>query len=524
MPMPMNDRHVIVIGAGVGGLATAIRLAAAGCQVTLLERAGHPGGKMRQVPVGDVLFDGGPSVLTLPWVFDDLFAAAGRRREDLVRFTPVEPACRHFFADGAVLDLYNDEPQEPAGNREPWARSAAEIERVMGARSAAEYGAFRRHAATIYQAVRRPFLLRALPRSPLLLPFTHDFRDTFSFLRLDSRRTLWQSLTRFFSDERLRVLFGRYATYCGSDPFWAPATLGVIAHVELAFGLHQVEGGMYRLAEALAALAGELGVRLRLHAEAERVELCPKEARAVAVHAGGERLPADAVVANCDVAQLHERLLRGTRKGERHAREVAALPASLSAHLLLCAAERTAGLPLAHHNVFFSADYRQEFAELTGAGQVPQNPTVYLCASPDPAGPRTIDRWFFLVNAPPLSAEDAASVRPAARERAALEATQVRRRIAAQLARHGLNLGAHAAASRHVTPVDFAELFPFSRGSLYGAAGNSRMSAFYRPPNQVRDLDNVFCVGGSTHPGAGVPMVALSAQITTALLLRRLGG
>lgn len=522
-------RQVVVIGAGVGGLAAAIRLQAAGQQVTLLERAAAPGGKLRQVPVGELCFDGGPSVLTMPFVFDELFACAGARRADEVRFVPVSPACRHFFPDGTVLDLYNDEPaadheqaqhlaaDDPALDQR-WARSAAEIERVLGARSAAEYRAFRRELWALYQVVSGPFMMDAtpLPRHPLGLVLSHGLATLRRMATIDTRRTVWQALERRFHDERLRVLFARYATYCGCDPFTAPATLNVIPHVELAFGLYTVEGGMYRLAEALQALALRLGVRLRCSAEVERVELSKGERRAQAVHVGGERLPADAVVANCDAAQLFGRLLQGTRLGAGQARAVTQQPASLSAYLRLVAAREAAGLPLCHHNVFFSADYPREFDELWGRGgqaRAPGDPTVYLCA-PDVASGAALQRWFFLTNAPALPRDADAGWD-------AEQKQTCRARIAAQLARHGIALDRHAQAERSVTPRDFEALFPQSRGALYGAAGNSRTAAFARPSNTVRGVENLYCVGGSTHPGAGVPMVALSARLTATQLLAR---
>ncbi|MCS6915124.1 MAG: phytoene desaturase family protein [Myxococcales bacterium] len=496
---------VVIIGAGVGGLSAAVLLAAAGLPVTVLERAARPGGKMREVMVGGVPFDAGPTVLTMPWVLDEIFQAAGERRDAWVRFQPLEPTCRHVFPGGLVLDLFADQ----ADAAEPWARSAAEIGRVLGARAAEQYRRFRRHARGIYQAIERPFLRQALPRTPLGLLTRHP-ADALGLLRLDARRTLWQSLCRFFDDEPLRVLFARYATYAGSDPFRAPATLALIAHVELAFGVHEVQGGMYRLAEALAQLAERRGARLVCGADVERVELDARGRRAIAVHVAGERIPAEAVLVNCDVVQLYERLLAGTRVGERGAAQLRRLEPSLSARLLLVLARDAEHLPLAAHNVFFSSDYAREFAQLRQ--RVPEDPTVYLCRTRPPSGAAGLSRWFFLVNAPPLPA--GADVG---------EPQRLRSLVADKLRTVGADLDRHAAAEVEVAPADFAEQFPGSRGALYGSASNAPWSAFVRPRNRAPGLDNVYCVGGSTHPGAGVPMVALSAQIASHLLLSDLG-
>ena len=505
--------RAIIIGGGIGGLATAVRLLAAGRQVTVLERAATPGGKMRRIAVDGRVFDAGPSVMTMPWVLDELCATAGVRTSDLLTLTPLDPLCRHFFADGTLLDLFSDDRVPEGGRAElAWERSAAEIHRVIGLRAAEQYHRFRHHAARIFRAVEGPFLLRPVPRNPLALFLTHDFSDLLGLFHLDARRSLWGALGAFFDDPRLRVLLARYATYSGADPFLAPATLSVIPHIELAFGVYAVHGGMYRVAEALAELITRLGGELRCSAEVERVELDAAEQRAQAVHVGGERLVADDVIVNCDVTQLYARLLPGTRLRARHQRKIEALPPSLSAYLNLIVAVDAQALPLCHHNVFFSADYPREFRELRDGP--PTDPTVYLC-NPDWGQPE--QRWFFLTNAPALPPADAPAASPSAAWTAEQNAA-CRARVGTKLARHGIQLAHHARAEQTVTPSDFAALFPESRGALYGTAASSRLAAFKRPPNRVPGVKNLYCVGGSTHPGAGVPMVMLSAKIVAELI------
>ncbi len=504
---------VIVIGAGVGGLATALRLLCAGFAVTVLERAPRPGGKMRQIAVGSDVFDGGPSVMTMPWVLDELLATAGLQRTDLVKLTPLAPLCRHFFTDGTVLDLFADEPSATGRSGEvsseaAWARSAEEIARVLGPRAAEDYRRFRRHAAAIYRAVEGPFLRRALPQGPREVLSKFNLGDLFGMRHLDAARSLWRALGSQFSDERLRVLFARYATYSGANPFIAPATLAVIAHVEFAFGVYAVSGGMYSLAEGLAEQIRRRGGQLRCAAEVERIELNERSGRATAVYVAGERLAADYIVANCDAAQLYARLLLGTRPGSKHARAITALEPSLSAYLNLfvVAGEAVSALPLCHHNVFFSADYEREWQELKSGP--PSDPTVYLC-NPDYGQPR--QRWFCLTNSPPLP-------EPGTSPWTASLAASCRKRVSDKLGQSGLSLSAFLQAEAAVTPADFAALFPHSRGAIYGPAASSRLGAFARPRNRVPGVDNLFCVGGSTHPGAGVPMVMLSAAIVSELV------
>ena len=511
---PSQGNRVVVIGGGVGGLATAIRLLAAGYSVTVLERAQTPGGKMRQVEVGGLPFDGGPSVLTLPWVLDELCQVAGVRRSDVIELAPLDPLCRHFFADGTQLDLYNDDP--PDGRRSTdasWARSSEEIRKVIGAKAAEEYGRFRRHAAKIYSAVERPFLQSPIPSNPLGLVFHNRISDVMGLWKIDARRTLWQALCSFFSDERLRILFARYATYSGADPFLAPGTLAVIPHVEQGFGVFAVKGGMYRVATALAELVLRLGGCIRYGADVERLILDDKGKQVTAVQVAGERMFADVFVANCDVPQLTLRMLDGTKVGAQLSRLYDKLPPSLSAVLHLAVADQAAQLPLCHHNVFFTRDYRQEFVELLDAP--PTDPTVYLC-NPDFAQDR--QRWFFLTNSPALPRDG----EPSKQSPWTAPLVQTcRQRVVEKLARHGISYDQHVRAEGSVTPQDFARLFPASRGAIYGAAASSKIAAFRRPPNEVKGLANLFCVGGSTHPGAGVPMVMLSAQIVAGLCQKR---
>jgi len=466
---------------------------------------------MRQIAVGRHTFDGGPSVLTMPWVLDDLCAAAGLRTADILRLTPLDPVCHHFFADGSSLDLYADEPLAPGAPADAaWARSTDEIRRVIGNAAAEQYQRFRRHAADIYRAVERPFLRSLLPSHPIAFLWKNRPADALGLFRLDARRSLWQALCAQFDDERLRILFARYATYSGADPFLAPATLSLIPHVELAFGVHAVAGGMYRVAEALTELILRLGGELRTAAEVERIELDTRERRAVALHVAGERLPADCVIVNCDVAQLHARLLAGTQLGERLMGRFKKLSPSLSAYLNLCVAEGAKELPLLHHNVFFSADYRREFVELSE--KPPSDPTLYLC---NPDFGQATQRWFFLTNAPPLP--DSFSQKQTSTWSAEQRAL-CRSRVINTLSRHGIPFASLVRAEADVTPEDFAALFPYSRGALYGAAASSRMAAFRRPPNRVQGVENLFCVGGSTHPGAGVPMAMLSAELVCKLI------
>jgi 1-hydroxycarotenoid 3,4-desaturase len=483
-------KTAIVIGGGVGGLAASINMARAGVKVRLYERGPTVGGKLREVELGGQKILAGPSVFTMRWIFDELFDG---KLADYVTLQPIDPLCRHFFADGSQLDLFTDE-----------ARSRDAIEAFAGRRDADGYLAYRKHAAKIFDVVRGPFMENAVPSMfELMSP-----RALWQMTQIDGMRSLWRALEQFFGDPRLRQLFGRYATYNGSSPYHAPATLAVIAHVENAYGIFAVAGGIVRLAEALQRQAEELGVVIACNADVDEIVVEPaggpfsSQLRARGVRVDGAVQWADCIVANCDVADAYGRLLGNAAKKPLRKYEEEEL--SLSAYVLLAVGAR-APMELLHHNVFFSRDYKREFEELVGERRPPEDPTVYVCAEAP-------ERHFLLTNAPPLDAKGA-------RIDWSVEGSRCRARIERVLSRHGWTLT--PTATQEILPTDFAARFPSSRGAIYGLASNSRMAAFKRPANTLPGIGGLYFCGGSVHPGAGLPMVALSARIATRLALQQ---
>ncbi|MBC8058034.1 MAG: FAD-dependent oxidoreductase, partial [Rhizobiales bacterium] len=254
----MTGQRVIVVGAGIGGLVSALELAAEGIEVLLLERAARPGGKMRELEVGGVAMDAGPTVFTMRWVFDELFDSIGARLADHLRLQPLGVLARHAWSEHERLDLFAD-----------MARSADAIGAFAGAQASRGYLDFCRRAARIYRTLESPFLRSARP-TPLSLARRVGLGGLPDLLRISPITTMWSELGRHFADPRLRQLFGRYATYCGSSPYQAPATLMLVAHVEQQ-GVWSVDGGMHRVAQALAALAVERGATLRFNAPVDAI-------------------------------------------------------------------------------------------------------------------------------------------------------------------------------------------------------------------------------------------------------------
>ena len=490
----MPENHVVVIGAGIGGLVSALLLAQAGLGVTLVEKAARPGGKMRSVRVGDAAVEAGPTVFTMRWVLEEAFAECGAVLGDRVRLTPASLLARHAWSADERLDLFADID-----------RSAEAIAAFAGAREADGYRRFCARAAEVYRTLEGPFIRGARP-SPIDLGRRVGLTGLGDLWRIQPFATLWSALGEYFRDGRLRQLFGRYATYCGSSPFTAPATLMLVAHVEQA-GVWLVEGGMSRLAQAVADLAAERGASLRYGTEVAGIVV--EHGRVAGVElAGGERIRADAVVANTDVAALAHGLLGADAAlaGDR----IASSERSLSA-LTFCLTARPRGFPLAHHTVFFSRDYRAEFDDILSRRRLPKDPTVYVCAQDrgdEAADPGRPERLLLLVNAPADGRERAFSDS----EIETCE-TNLRRRLEAC----GLSLEA-ASPSVATNPAGFEALFPGTGGALYGRAAHGWMASFKRPGARTK-VPGLYLAGGSVHPGPGVPMAALSGRLAAEALL-----
>jgi 1-hydroxycarotenoid 3,4-desaturase len=484
----MDDGRVIVIGAGIGGLAAAIDLAGRGIEVEVHESAPAPGGKLREVFVDGLGIDSGPTVLTMRWVFEELFTQAGSSLAAHLDLRRAGLLARHAWGPDQRLDLHAE-----------LARSTEAIGDFAGAAEARRFLAFSSAAAAVYRTLEEPYLRGSRP-TPFSLASRVGLRRFSELLGLQPFTTLWRALGRHFRDPRLRQLFGRYSTYCGSSPFAAPATLMLVAHVEQE-GVWYVGGGMQRLAEALARLAQGLGVTLHFASEVARVQVERGRARGVQL-ANGELRAAASVIANADVSAFAAgRLGTGAKRAVAPVR-----PAHRSLSALTWAmSTRSEGFPLLRHNVFFSSDYRREFDELFRQRCLPGEPTVYVCAQDredgehEPGGAR--ERLFCLVNAPAGGDE-----RTVPREYEECEERTFRR-----LERLGLRIERSPERTRRTTPQEFARLFPGSGGALYGRATHGWAASFLRPSSRSR-IPGLYLAGGGVHPGPGVPMAALSGR------------
>jgi phytoene desaturase len=489
----MSD-PIVVIGAGIGGLSAGVRLATAGRQVVILEGTRRLGGKMGEVCAGGYRWDTGPSVITMRHVLDDLFAVAGRDMADYLNLRPVEPLTRYFYPDGTVFDLSRD-----------LAHTLGQIQAIE-ARDVEGYLNFLAYAARLYRITSPVFIYDQPPRPGSLLQVS-----PLDAMRIDGLRTMSQAINSFVRSPRMRQLLGRFATYVGASPYQAPATLNVVAHVELNQGVWYPEGGVYQIARALGRLAEELGVETRLACQVQTIEVGEGQARGVTLD-DGTYLPASAIVANVDVATVYEKLLPNTAVSQRRVERLQTTEPSCSGFILLLGVRGTHP-ELDHHNIFFSSDYPREFEEIFDQGVPAKEPTIYVAitskATPEDAPP-DCENWFVLVNAPALGPGwDWES-----------QAFAYRQLVLDQLAARGFDVRKRIEVERIITPVDLERLTGARRGALYGASSNSRWAAFRRPHNRAPDVKGLYFAGGTTHPGGGVPMVTLSGKVASQLLLQ----
>ncbi len=490
-----SSERVVVIGAGVGGLAAAIDLARQGMAVTVLERAARAGGKMRTVESAGAKIDAGPTVMTMRDVFDSLFDDAGACLDERVPLRPLEILARHAWRDGARLDLFADID-----------RSADAIGEFAGAREAAGYRRYCARARRTFAALDQTFVRAARPGLAQLVWRCAPDRIA-DLVGISPFATLWSDLEKYFAHPLLRQLFGRYATYCGSSPFLAPATLMLIAHVEQS-GVWAVEGGMVRLAEAMEALAREKGVDLIYGAQVSEIEISAGRARGVVLRSG-ERIAASAVLCNADCAAL----VSGAFGEAATASVTMRNPKrSLSALTWACVG-RPRGFDLVRHNVFFSDDYRAEFDAIFKQRRLPENPTIYICAQDrfDGASGQDGERLFCLVNAPAIGDDSAPA--PEEMERCRTQASALMQTCGLTIEPLGEQI--------MTGPMQFNALFPRTGGALYGQATHGWRASFQRPGSRTK-IPGLYVAGGSAHPGAGVPIAAISGRLAAQALMQDL--
>ncbi len=484
-------KTAIVIGAGIAGLATAVRLTAKGYNVTVFESNSYPGGKLHVKETNGYRFDLGPSLFTMPWLVTELFTLHGKNPTDYFTYTRKDTICNYFWQDGLSFSL--------KGNRDVFIQEAATF--------------FEEDASTLrnyldqnrkkYERTRTLFLEKSLHKLSTYLSL-----DTIQALLSIPNLGIGQSLHNLnkntFKNTKLVQLFNRYATYNGSSPYRTPGIMSMIPHLEMDLGTYFPKGGMHSITSSIFQLALNIGVQFRLgHAV---TQILTNANRAIGVQTKEQDFFSDIVVTNMDVYPTYKKLLAQ----EPFPKKTLNQERSSSALIFYWGISRT--FPqLDLHNIFFSSDYKTEFDFLFNQKSIYEDPTVYVNISskenPDDA-PEGHENWFVMINAPGNYGQHWEALKSMAR-------ANILKKLGAVLQ---TDVETHITTEFVLDPIGIEENTSSYRGALYGASSNSRFSAFLRHPNFSQKLKNLYFCGGSVHPGGGIPLCLLSAKIVSDLI------
>jgi phytoene desaturase len=493
----MPDKTIGIIGAGLGGLSAAIRLAKVGFQVSLFEKNSSLGGKMNQIQHDGFRFDTGPSLLTMPFVVDELFDFAGIDRNGCLEFERIDPICRYFYPDGTRFQAKSD-----------LVSMLEEFEEIFPEEKIS-YERFLNYTEKIFETTAEVFLFTPMHEIRKLINFK-TLLLLFKSYRIDPFRTVNDAVENFFKDQRLVQIFNRYATYNGSNPYQAPATLNIITYVENVLGAYYIKGGMYRLIQELEKIAKQLGVHIYPETPVEKILV--KDKQVSGIHINNELISFDYIVCNSDVVETFNHLIECEPRIQSQLQK---LEPSLSGLVFLWSIRGTYE-DLAHHNILFTNDYEKEFTQIFNELKPPDDPTVYISITQksDPNhAPVDHENWFVLINMPYLTNDENWP-----------EIThKIRAAIFMKLRSHGIDIENKILSEKIITPQDFYDKYQSNRGSIYGLSSNSRNTAFTRPANRNRRLKGLYFASGSVHPGGGVPLALLSGKMVSDLISEREG-
>lgn len=483
----------VVIGAGIAGIASAIRLALKGFKVEIFEANAYPGGKLSEIELNGFRFDAGPSLFTMPHYVDELFVLAGKNPKDYFSYQRLDAVCNYFYEDGTKLTAWAD--KEKFAN-EIAAKTADTAESVQK---------FLQKSEEIYTITNPVFLEQSLHRLRTYLSVS-TLKSLFQIRKIDSLRSMNKANEGQFQDKRVIQFFNRYATYNGSNPYRAPATLNVIPHLEQNFGAYFPVGGMYAITQSLVGLAQELGVNFYFNSRVD--EIISSNERVEGVKVMGREIPAEVVVSNMDVWFTYKKLL------PNHSLPKQTLNQERSSSALIFYWGIKKQFPeLDLHNIFFSGNYEGEFRHIWNENQIYFDPTIYINISSkykaDDA-PDGCENWFVMINVPSNNGQNWEEL-----------IRQARKNIIAKINKNlRVNLEELIVCESVLDPRRIESRTSSYQGSLYGTSSNSRFAAFLRHPNFTSKVKGLYFVGGSVHPGGGIPLALLSARIVSEMVQR----
>lgn len=487
-----QGKNAVIIGAGLGGIATAIRLAVKDFRVEVFEATEGPGGKLNIIRKDGFRYDFGPSLFTMPHFVEDLFRLAGKDPQDYFRYKTMDIACRYFWEDGTVLKAWTNK----------W-HLAAEVREKLGVEEEVIIN-YINHAMRLYKKTSPVFLEKSL----------HEFRNYFSadllrtgsyFPQMDIFTTMDKANKKRLKHPKLVQLFNRMATYNGSSPYQTPGIMTIISSLEHGYGVYFPEGGMYAITKSLVALAEELGVKFHYHSPVEKIMHRHQSVTGIETQ-DGSHYPADVVVSNMDVYHSYKKLLKDIPPPKK------ALSQERSSSALVFYWGINREFPeLDLHNIFFSKNYPEEFNYLFKKLEMYHDPTVYVHISskvnPEDAPPGN-ESWFVMVNAPHNIGQDWDQIIEETRKNVLKKLSGILR----------TNVGDYIVSEHLLDPPKIESLTSSYQGSLYGTSSNSKFAAFLRHPNFTSKLKGLYFAGGSVHPGGGIPLVLQSAKITAGMI------
>ncbi len=496
----MQNRKVIIIGAGIAGLSAAMRLSSSGLKVEVYEQHEKPGGKIRAFKSKVGLIDAGPTVLTMYNIFEDLFNSCGYKINKKLELVKEEIIARHWWRDGSSLDLFSS-----------FEKNFEAIKNFSGTKSALEFENFNKFSENLFDFFKEPIIMSSTPK---ILPILFNCLRNPSLLKqlIINNKKLYYYLKENFSDHRLKQLFSRYSTYVGGSPFMSPSILSLIWNVE-SRGVWRINGGMFNLIQEIEKICKKSGANFYYKNKVNKILLKNNRIEGIELKSG-KVIDCDKVIFNGEPKALYDGLLGKDLKKAVPKRGVQ--KRSLSAYVWSFAA-KTKGLKFCHHNILFNKNYKSEFDDIK-KGEMPKDPTLYVCAQgiendPNPKENK-IGRFEIIINGSPISLKKSYNKQK--------EYTECKEITFSILESMGLKIDLKPTEEMLTTPKEFEHLFPGSQGSLYGRTPHGIISTFMRPRNK-NQIKGLLLVGGGIHPGAGIPMACLSGKHAAEMILKDLG-
>ncbi len=479
-----------IIGAGIAGLASAVRMACRGYEVDVFEANAYPGGKLSEISMDGYRFDAGPSLFTMPQYVDELFALAGLDPKLHFQYERLPIICEYFWEDGTRLTTLANQEAFAKEIQEKLGISPTVLQKILA------------DSQKKYELTGRIFLEKSLHRLDTWLKWDVA-KAMLRIPTLDLFTSMNAVNEHYLQHPKLVQLFNRYATYNGSNPYKVPGLLTIIPHFEYGFGAYYPKGGMYHITKSIYGLAKQLGVKFHFNTKIE--EIIVKNRQAVGLKASGETLPYDRIISNMDIFHVYKKLLPKEKQPHRILNQQKSTSA-----LIFYWGIKKQFMELDLHNIFFSDNYKNEFEHLE-AGKIYHDPTVYINITskytPEDA-PDGCENWFTMINVPHNAGQNWDAL-----------ISEARKRIVVKLSRTlQADIGGMIECEDLLDPRSIEHRTASHLGSLYGTSSNNRMAAFMRHPNFSRRIKNLYFCGGSVHPGGGIPLALLSAKIIDSIM------